>query len=922
VNANPFVVACSFAQQRLWFLDRLNFGKGAYNVPAALRLPTTIDADILDRSVNYLVRRHETLRTTFREFDDGPMQVIAPDLHISVARVDLGSYSDAAAEAEALRLAANEAESPFDLARGPLVRVKVLQLPRGAILLVTMHHIVCDAWSMEVFFHELVVAYEAFVRTDVPRLPELPVQYADFAVWQRGWLRDDVLRTHLAYWKAQLADLTALQLPTQRRHPVLPTYAGARRAIHIAARLASALKALSVSAGATMFMTLAAAFNVLLYRYSGQEDIAIGILSSGRSRRETEGLIGFFVNTLVLRTRLHGSLGFRELLARVKEVALAAYSHGELPFEKLVEELQPQRDLGRNPLVQVTFQLWNPPAIVDMGTREVDSAVPAEILDVPKSTAKFDLALDMWEAAGALMARMEYRSELFDASAIDRMLDHFVVLLDAIACDPDADLSSLPLLTEKERRQLYTWNATGAPRQAPRCIHELFEAHAAGQPNAIAVAYGSKRSTYGELNGAADRIADKLTALGVGPETLVGVCLGRRIELVAALLGVLKAGGAYVPIDPSYPVERSRFMLSDAQAPFLVTESALAARFDVPGLSVLDVDALLAEPAPHVLRSAPRTDHLAYVLFTSGSTGLPKGVEIEHRNAASLIDWTREQYTADELSGVLASTSVCFDLSVFELFATLALGGTVVLVENALHLASSPAAKDVRLVNTVPSVIVELVRARALPATVTTVNLAGEPLRPQVVAEVFEHSSARKIYNLYGPTEDTTYSTGVCIERGKEWKPTIGRPLPYRRAYILDSRLAPVPVGVTGELYLGGAGVARGYRCRPKLTCEKFLPSPFEPGTRIYRTGDLARYADNGDIEFLGRADTQVKLRGFRLELGEVEATIRMHPAVSDAAAIVREDHSGDRRLVAYVAPKSPACLDVGALSSKSSLRS
>ena len=555
-----YAFPCSFAQQRLWFLDRLTPGTSLYNIPAAIRLDNPLDAACLERCVNELARRHETLRTTFREVDGEPTQVIAADQHLLVEVTDLLGMPAEQREAEVRRLATEEARRPFDLERGPLLRVGLLRVSeRNQVLLVTMHHIISDGWSAEVFFRELTALYEAFQRGEGSPLPELPVQYADYAVWQREWLRGAVLEEQLRYWKKQLEGLSALPLPADHARPALATYQGSREFLRIDEATTAALRRLSEQEDATLFITLLAAFKALLCRYTGQADIAVGTLTAGRNRVETEGLIGFFVNTLVLRTDVGGNPSFRELVGRVKETALGAYGHSELPFEKLVEEMHPERDLSRNPLVQVTFQLFIPPKFGQRPTAEARS--PAEeapaLLELAKGTAKFDLSLDMWESGSALQGRFEYSTDLFEACTARRMLRHFERVLRAAVENPDEHIAALPMLSEAEReRQIVDWNRTTTDFPRGRSIPEMFETEAERHPHATALICGGETWTYAELNRRVDRIAGRLRALGVGPETTAGVCLPRTPLLVAALLGVLKAGGAYVPLDPQYPAER------------------------------------------------------------------------------------------------------------------------------------------------------------------------------------------------------------------------------------------------------------------------------------------------------------------------------------------------------------------------------
>jgi len=646
-------------------------------------------------------------------------------------------------------------------------------------------------------------------------------------------------------------------------------------------------------------MAALAAFKVLLHRYTRQSDILVGTPIAGRTRAETEGLIGFFVNTLVMRTRLEGVESFRELLPQVRETALAAYNHQDLPFEQLVEALRPERNLSHSPLFQVMFALQNAPA----ETPALDG-LDVDVREVETGTAKFDLNLSLTDDEDGLTAKFEYNTDLFDAATVRRMAANFETLLAAAAQDPDARVAELPLLAEAEHRQLREWNATGRDYPSGACLHQLFEAQAELTPDTTALIFEHERLTYRELNERANRLAHHLVALGVGPESRVGVLLGRRTELLVSLLAVMKAGGCYVPLDPAYPRERLAFMLVDAAAKVLLTSGDLSETVPAGNAHLLRLEHAHAEISRRPA-TTPRCEatprNLAYLIYTSGSTGRPKAVSIEHRSAVTFSHWAHESFSAEELSGVLASTSVCFDLSVFELFVPLSCGGKVILCENALALPGLPAADEVTLVNTVPSAMTELVRQGSVPAGVKVVNLAGEALKRSLVDGVYETARVERVLNLYGPSEDTTYSTFTPVARDESGEPTIGRPLANTRVYIVDASLRPVPVGVPGELLIGGEGLARGYLGRPALTAERFIPDPFGAGERLYRTGDLARFLPDGEIEYLGRIDHQVKIRGFRIELGEIEAALLKHDSVREAVVVAREAAAGDLRLVAYL---------------------
>jgi amino acid adenylation domain-containing protein len=886
----------SFAQQRLWFLDQLQPGSALYNMPLGLRLKGELSVPALVASLGEVVRRHEVLRTVFESVEGRPTQKILPAQPLSLGLADLGGLEPGAREGELERLSRQEANRPFDLARGPLFRGCLLRLgEREHAVLLNQHHIVSDGWSLGLLVREAVALYEAFRSGHPSPLAEPPIQYADFAIWQRQWLTGEVLERQLAYWRSRLADLPVLELPTDRPRPAIRTQRGAEQPFALSAEVSRAVAELVRREGVTAFILLQAAFQALLSRYAGQEDVAVGTVVANRRYSELEGLIGFFVNTLVLRGDLSGRPTFDRFLRRTREVALEAYAHQDIPFEQLVEELQPERDPSRTPLFQVMLVLQNAPQeAVSLPGLEVSSA------GARRGTAKFDLTLSLVEREGGLAGGFEYDSDLFDASTIARLGDHFTVLLSQVAERPEQEVADFVLLTAAERHQLETeWTAKRPVWPEDLLLHELFVAQARRTPEATALIAGVDRLSYCELAERSDRLARRLCASGVGAETRVGVFLQRTAKLPVALLGVLKAGGAYVPLDPAYPRERLEAILRDADAPVVVTEGGLLGALPA-GLGARMV--LADEDGAEAELETPKVGpgRLAYVIYTSGSTGRPKGIAIEHRSAAALMHWAREAFRPEELAGVLASTSICFDMSVFELFAPLAWGGTVILAENALALADLPAREEVTLVDTVPSAMAELLRQGAVPGSVKTVNLGGEPLRGALARQVHALGTVERLLNLYGPSEDTTFST--VAEVGAAGEPTIGRVLANSRGWVLDGDLRLVPVGIPGELYLGGAGLSRGYLGRPELTAERYVPDPFSrnPGDRLYRTGDQVRWRPDGELEYLGRLDHQVKVRGFRVELGEIEAVLLTQPAV-EAAAVLVLGEEGDRRLVAYV---------------------
>jgi amino acid adenylation domain-containing protein len=904
----------SFAQQRLWFLEQLERGTAAYNIPVALRLSGSLDPAALAAAFTEVLRRHDSLRTTFQAAGEEPLQIVAAPAPFALPRVDLAAL-DGRAEAEARRLLDEESRRPFDLAAGPLFRPVLIRLALDEhALSATIHHIVSDGWSAGVMIRELVALYAAARDGRPSPLPELPLQYADFARWQRRWLAtEEALGTELAFWREQLHGLPPrLDLPTDRPRGPIQSPRGIRLPAGVREGTANALRALARSEGATLYMVLLAAFQALLGRLSGQADLAVGAPVAGRTRVELEGLIGFFVNTLVIRGDLSGDPGIRTLIGRARERTLAAQAHQELPFERLVEDLQPERSLGATPLFQVMFVFQNTPS--------GDLALPgleAEMLPVDTGTAKFDLLLSLEEAdpSGPLTGWLELNAELFDAATVCRLLGHFETLLAGAAASPGTRLSDLPLLPAWERHQVMLEGNDPAEVPVPwGTIHEAFERQAARTPDALALIAGTERLSYAELDRRANRLARRLIRLGAGPERIVGVCLPRTADLPVTLLAILKAGAAYLPLDPAYPAERIAFMLDDSQAAVVVTLAGLLPCAGTAGEEAwIEVDLDREREALAALPAAPpdarEPGRLAYLIYTSGSTGRPKGVAIEHAGAVRLLAWAGTLHGAEELSRVLAATSINFDLSVYELFLPLAFGGAVVLAEDALALPSLPAAGEVTLINTVPSAAAALLEMGPLPPSVRTVNLAGEPLRRALVDRLYASPGAspgvERVWNLYGPSEDTTYSTFALAARGAAGEPTIGRPVAGSQAYVTGPGLHLQPAGVPGELCLGGGGLARGYLGRPELTAERFIPDPFggSPGGRLYRTGDLVRRRTDGEIEFLGRIDHQVKIRGFRIEPGEIETALARLPEVQEAAVLARDDGHGFR-LVAYVAPR------------------
>ena len=902
-----FVFPASFGQKRLWLLDRFESGTAVYNLPLAYRMKGVLQCDALEQSLNEIIRRHESLRTTLAGHDKQVLQRIVAELKLELPLVDLTDHLDR--EAELRQLLDREAQQPFDLEVGPLFRARLFRIAEQEyVLALTFHHVVSDGWSMGVFFRELNSLYEAYSHGQAASLKELPIQYADFALWQRDWLQGAELERQLSYWKQRLEKLDTLELPTDRPRPKRQTFNGAHRNVFLPPELTAALKVLSLHSNVTLFMTLAAAFQALLHRYSGQDDIPVGIPIAGRNRPETTDLIGFFVNTLVLRGDLSGNPTVSELLQRVREDALGALSHQDLPFEKLVEELNPQRDLSRSPLFQVMFAWQNVPAVelnlelLTLSPEPVDCQI-----------AKFDLSLDLMEKDTGIQGVIEYNTDLFDAGTIDRMVGHYRTLLEGIVAQPQARVSELPFLTEAEyHRIVLEWNATQTDYPKDRCVHELFETQAARTPDAIAVGFEGRTLSYQELNRRANQVAHHLRNLEVKPGTLVGICMERSQEMLVGLLGILKAGGAYVPLDPAFPRDRLTFMVENAELNLIVTSGPLK---DVmpdtkctPVCLVADRDQIRKQPTENPL---PVVDpmNIAYLLYTSGSTGKPKGVEIPHLALTNFLWSMRSKPGCTERDVLLALTTLSFDIAMLELYLPLIVGGRI-------EMASRRVAADGRLL----AERIEQCRPTLMQATPATWRMlietgwggapwmtalcGGEGLPRELAAQLTRRVS--RLWNMYGPTETTIWSSLEKVNMEKS-EITIGRPIANTELYILDQNLHLLPPGIPGELFISGDGLARGYRNRPELTAEKFIPHPFsKSGARLYRTGDLAKYLTDGRVVHLGRLDNQVKLRGFRIELGEIETLLDQHPAVQTSVVVARDIGRGgaDKILVGYVVPE------------------
>ncbi|MEM9212759.1 MAG: amino acid adenylation domain-containing protein [Cyanobacteria bacterium P01_F01_bin.150] len=964
-------IPLSFAQQRLWFLEQLQPGTATYNIPSAVRLKGTLDLESLTASFNDLLRRHESLRTGVQLVDGQPSQVIAPaDLTLDIPVIDV-------TEADIRDRAVTEAQTPFDIAEAPLLRVTLLKLDeQDHVMLFTMHHLVSDGWSMEVLIRELVALYRGHQSGQPANLPDLPVQYADVSVWQRQWLQGDVLDEQLDYWKQQLGgtdgggkpDLPVLQLPTDRGRSRIQGFKAGVETFELGSEVSDRLKSFATASGATLFMALLAAFNILLHRYTGQSDIVVGSPIANRNRKEFEGLIGFFVNTLVLRTDLSGNPSFKEVLSQVRQTTWDAYDHQDLPFEKLVEALHPERDLSYNPLFQVKFRLEQPPA----EKFEVPD-LTLEVLKQATSTAKLDLSVDLYDTPNGIVGGFEYNQDLFNPDTIQRMVSHFCILLESIVEQPDIPVGLLPLLTPTERQQvLEDWNQTQIGYAADQCFHQVFEERVKETPEAIALLYQDDSLTYDQFNRHSNQLAHHLQSLGVGPEVKVAICIDRSFEMMIAVMAVLKAGGAYVPLDPAYPAPRLEFMMEDSQAEILLVTSdspdlkAEGRRQKAEGQPTpnpsqegdrtsstpqlpnsptpqlpkivnltADADAIAAHSDTNPTSSVTPAN-LAYQIYTSGSTGTPKGVLVPH---AGLVNLTEHKIRACDVhpdSCVLQFFSLSFDASIPELVMSLGCGAKLCLAPRG-SLIPGPELLALLRRHQVTHITITPSALAVLPVTelpdLKMVLVGGEAPSPDLIEQWSEN---RRFINAYGPTEVTVNASMVQCGNGHPISPTIA-PSANKQLYVLDASLQPVPIGVLGELHIGGVGLARGYFNRPDKTADVFVPNPFvekaegrrqkaeptpspsEEGDRsvqnpkskiqnslaLYKTGDLAAYLPDGRIKLLGRIDQQVKIRGFRIEPGEIEAVLADQETVQACVVIVREDNPGDKRLAAYVVLES-----------------
>ena len=920
---DAYVFQASFAQERMWFFDQFEPGSPLYNVSVNTWLRGDLDAAALERAFTDVVRRHETLRTRFSISGGRLVQVVSPEGKVLLDHRDVSILPEADRRAEVERLADEQARGGFDLRQGPLIRAMLLRVGPGEhVLLLTVHHIVFDGWSIGILMGELSALYGVFSSGAESPLGELPIQYGDYAEWQREALSGPVLEERLSYWKERLAGAPALlDLPTDHPRPAVASLRAGRVTRRLPPQLFSRLREIARTAGATNFMVMLAAFDVLLSRYAGQEDVIVGSPVAGRDREETEGVIGLFVNTIVLRTDCSGGPTFRELLGRVKETALGAYAHQDLPFEKLVAELKQSRTLSHSAVVQVLFSYRGAP-------RDIPpfAGLSTSRWWVPRGASAFDLELDVLESPDGLHCAFDYSADLFESDTIARMAGHFENLLEAVAANPDRRIGELPLLGEAERNQLlFAWNQTRAPFPEQARLEQLFEDRVAIAPDSLAAVCGTESLTYRELNARANQLAHHLRGLGVGPDALVGICMRRSLEMLVAFLGVLKSGGAYVPLDPTYPRDRLAFMLDDCGASVVLTQAEVAQTLPADGRKVVRLDQDWKNIARESDRNpSPRAgaEGLAYVIYTSGSTGAPKGVEICHRSVVNYTTYCRKLFELSPGDRILQFHSISFDTAAEEIFPCLSTGATLLLrdeemLESASAFLKTCSAWRLTILDLPTAYWHELAAGASreslrLPESLRLVIIGGErALRERLAQWLTVAGPGVGLLNGYGPTE-TTIATTFCelgpSDLSEKRELPIGRPIDNARAYILDSVLQPVPIGVPGELHIGGEGLARGYLGRPELTAERFVRDPFSgEGGRLYKTGDLARYRPDGSIEFLGRRDRQVKIRGFRVEPAEVEKALRAVAGVREAAVLARNDVPGETRLVGYAVP-DPSC--------------
>ncbi len=906
-------IILSFGQERLWFLYQMDPANPFYNLNTAARLMGVLDIDALERGINEIISRHEILRTRYQVIEGQPFGVVDSALKLTVEVTDLLRLSEPDRESEALKLSAEYFQQPFDLGKGPLIRASVLKLGEpNYLLLLSMHHIIFDGWSIGIFFRELATLYESYSAREPASLSDPTLQYSDFAYWQRQWLQGDALKTHLTFWKAYLSGAnTILDLHTDRPRPPVQSFRGARRSFRIPSDVVESIKLLAQQEQATLFAALLSAFQTLLFRYTNQEDITVGTPVANRNKLEIENLIGFFVNTVPIRVDLSGDPTFRQLLGRVRETILEVQTHQEIPLERVVEEVQPKRELNRAPLFQVMFVLQNAPfpqlKLADL------TLVPMEI---DNGTAKFDLTLYMREMGRELTGSLAYNTDLFESTSIARMISCFQILLESVAADADQHISKLALLAATQRQELLTeYNQTDEAYLCDRLIHQLFEAEAESSPDALALVYEKQNLTYAELNKKANQLAHYLTSMGIGPELPVGICMEPSIDTIIGILGIIKAGGAYVPIDPSFPKERVDFILDDVRAPVLLTRQTTPEKFSGCKAQVINLDAdwqTITGYGDGNPDSYMEPGNLIYIIFTSGSTGTPKGVAIEHRQLLNYIYAVRQRLQFPFPASYATVSSIAADLGNTCVFPSLSFGGSLHIISP--DRASDPNAlaeyfqeHDIDCLKIVPSHLSALLTSARSEQVIPRKRLilGGESSSWNLIERLRTLAPDCLIFNHYGPTESTVGVLTCKVEDrlGDESATVpIGQPIGNIKTYLLDQHFEPAPIGIPGEVHIGGLGLARGYFNRPELTAEKFIPNPFshEPGARLYRTGDLARYGPSGNIEFLGRVDDQVKIHGFRIELGDIKAVLDQHPSIRESLVTTYEP-LGAKALAAYI---------------------
>ncbi|MCD6569379.1 MAG: amino acid adenylation domain-containing protein, partial [Deltaproteobacteria bacterium] len=896
----------SHAQKRLWFLDHLMPGTATYNLPMAVVLEGDLDVGAMRDALQVVVDRHESLRTIFKDIEGEPVQVIVDDFKGSLDVTNLAGTS----KDDLREVALEEVMRPFDLSKGPLFRAKLFKISDTSYLFVfTMHHIISDGWSMEILIKEVVSSYIALSKGEEPDFPELRIQYKDFAYWQNKLLEDGSLKDQEEYWLKKLGGkLPVLDLPTDRPRPPIETQNGSVYKFTIDSKITSKIKGLMRDRDVTLFMMLLASLDVLFMRLTRQEDIIIGSPVAGRNHHDVEDLIGFFVNTIALRTDLSGNPSFIELLDRVKQTCLGAYANQDYPFDKLIDLLNPVRDTSRSPIFNVLFVLQNEADIFSVSSV---GGITFKGIEEEQRTAKFDLSLYVSEFSERLEAQFEYNTDLFNKDTIQRISNYFSNLLSRIIESPEKGISEYEVLSKEEKEKiLIEFNNTDSEFPRDKCPYQLFEEQVNRTPDKVAVSFDDNSLTYRELNEKANQLAHYLRKKGVGKETMIGLMLERSLDMIIGILGIQKAGGAYIPMDPEYPRPRLEYMLEDTKAPVLVTQSALLNRLsNRPSSTVVldtDWDKISREPKDN-LPPLSTQKNLSHIIYTSGSTGTPKGVMIEHKNVTAFLYWCMEEFSFDEYEKMIASTSICFDLSVFEFFLPLITGAQVIILRSSLDIDDYLKNYAATMINTVPSALKHFLSVTNTRHHIKAINLAGEPLKLDLVQNAYEKLDVDIVRNLYGPTEDTTYSTNFRVPRDSDRQPLIGRPISNTKAYILDKYLNPVPIGVIGEIYLAGAGIARGYLNAPEKTTQRFIPNPFSilEGNYLYRTGDLGRYLPDGNIEFLGRVDYQVKIRGNRIELGEIEARLSTYEGISDCVVVDKDDEEGDKYLVAYYVSES-----------------